>query len=152
MTKEVAAYIAGFLDGDGSVRVQLQPRKNTFRVRTIISFAQKWGKEREMKWIQKQLGIGYLYERNDHITELKIEGHGVVKRILKTLQPYIRFKKKQVVILLKIIEMIEDEEHDLRKIAALSDKISELNYVTGKKRYTAKYIKQFLKSHTPVTT
>lgn len=152
MTKEVAAYIAGFLDGDGSIRVQLQPRKNSFRVRTIISFAQKWGKEPEIKWIRNKLGIGYIYQRNDRITELKIEGHEAVKKILTTLRSYILFKKKQVVIMLKIIELLENKEGDLRKIAALSDKISKLNYVTGKKKYTARYIKQFLKSHTPVTT
>ena len=97
MTKEIAAYIAGFLDGDGSVRVQFQPRKDSFRVRAIISLAQKWGKEEELDWIRKQLGIGYLYQRNDRITELKIEGHESVERILRQLQPYILFKKKQVV-------------------------------------------------------
>lgn len=152
MTKEIAAYIAGFLDGDGSIRVQLQPRKKTFRVRTIISFAQKWGKEKEIKWIRRNLGIGYLYQRNDRITELKIEGHKKVKKILTDLQPYILFKKKQVVIMLKILELLESKKGDLQKIAVLSDRISKLNYVTGKKRYTAEYIKQFLKSHTPVTT
>ncbi len=152
MTKTTAAYIAGFLDGDGSIRVQLQPRKNTLRVKTVISFAQKWGKEKELQWIKDQLKIGYLYQRNDSITELKIEGWRATEKILKTLQPYILFKKKQVIIILEVIKVLKEGKIDLIKIAELSDKISRLNYITTKKRYTAKYVKKFLMSHTPVTT
>ncbi len=152
MTSTEAAYIAGFLDGDGSVRIQLQPRKKTFRVRAIISLAQKWGKENELSWIRKKLGIGYLYKRNDQITELKIEGHEAIERILKALQPYVLFKKKQVVIMLRILELLRKGEADLAVIADLTDEISGLNYVTVKKKYTAAYIREFLKTNTPVTT
>ena len=66
LKREEAAYIAGFFDGDGSVRIQLQPRKRSrfgFRVRTIISFAQKIGHEEELKWIRKKLSIGYLKQK-----------------------------------------------------------------------------------------
>lgn len=150
--KEVAAYIAGFLDGDGSVRIQFQPRKNSFRIRAVISLAQKWGKEKEMRWIRKQLGIGYVYQRNDHITELRIEGHETVERILKQLQPYILFKKEQVRTVLQILKILKNEKADLQKVADLADKISRLNYVTVKKKYTGQYIKQFLDSYAPVTT
>jgi len=152
MKKEVAAYIAGFLDGDGSVRIQLQPRKNSFRVRAIISLAQKWGKEKELQWIRNQLKIGYLYQRNDMITELKIEGHKEVKRILRELKPYVLFKRKQVLLVLKILEILKEGKAGLLEVATLSDKISRLNYVTGKKRYTAQYMREHLLSNTPVTT
>jgi len=152
MTKEIAAYIAGFLDGDGSVRIQLQPRKNSFRVRTIISFAQKWGKEKELQWIRNQLKIGYLYQRNDMITELKIEGHKEVERILRELKPYVLFKRKQVDLVLKILEMLKEGKANLLEVAKLSDKISRLNYVTTKKKYTAQYLQKRLLSNTPVTT
>ena len=152
ISKVNAAYIAGFLDGDGSIRVQLQPRKNTFRVRTIISFAQKWGKEIELKWIKNQLGIGYLYKRNDQITELKIEGFKTTERILKFLKPYVRFKKKQLIIMLEILDFVKKAPVNLIKIAELSDQISNLNYVTGEKKYTAEYVAKTLKSCAPVTT
>ena len=152
MSKEEAAYIAGFLDGDGSVRIQLQPRKDSFRVRAIISFAQKWGKEKELQWIRNQLKIGYLYQRNDMITELKIEGHKEVERILRELKPYVLFKRKQVVLVLEILEILKKGRVNLLEIASLSDKISRLNYVTSKKRYTAQYMREHLLSNTPVTT
>src|SRR3989337_3779863 len=79
------AYIAGFFDGDGSVRIQLQPRENSrlgYRVRAIISFAQKVGHEKELSWIRNQFKIGYIYTRNDGMSELKIEGFGKVEKIL----------------------------------------------------------------------
>ena len=151
MTKENAAYIAGFLDGDGSVRIQFQPRKNSFRVRAVISLAQKWGKEKELKWIRNQLGIGYIYQRKDRISELRIEGHEAVEKILKELKPYVLFKKKQVKLVLQILDILKEGEVNLLKIAKLSDKISKLNYVTVEKKYTAKYMQEFL-SNTPVTT
>lgn len=151
MREIVAAYIAGFLDGDGSVRIQFQPRKKTFRVRAVISLAQKWGKEKELQWIRNQLRIGYIYQRNDNMTELRIEGHEAVEEILNKLKPHILFKKKQVELVLKILGLLKEGEDNLIKIAKLSDKISKLNYVTVEKKYTAKYISEFL-SYTPVTT
>lgn len=152
MKKEIAAYIAGFIDGDGSVRIQLQPRKNSFRVRATVSLAQKWGKEKELAWIRDQLGIGYLYQRNDRMTELKIEGHEAVGRILRELKPFFLFKKKQVELVLKVLEIMKKGRINLLKVAKLSDKISKLNYVTVEKKYTANYVKAHFLSDTPVTT
>jgi hypothetical protein len=152
MKKEITAYIAGFIDGDGSIRIQLQPRKNSFRVRAIISLAQKWGKEKELTWIRNQFKIGYLYQRNDRMTELRIEGHKAVEKILKELKPYFLFKRKQVELVLKILEKIKVGKVTLLKVAELTDKISKLNYVTVEKKYTAKYIREHTLSNTPVTT
>ena len=155
MNKLVASYIAGFFDGDGSVRLQLQPRQNSklgFRVRTIISFAQKTGHDESLKWIKEKLGIGYIYNRNDLMTELKIEGFESVGKILTELKPLIRFKKKQVGLILKALKILKENSNDILRIAKISDEISEVNYVTTKKRYTAKFVEKFIKRHTPVTT
>jgi len=154
MTKLEAAYISGFFDGDGSVRLQLQPRQNSklgFRIRTIISFAQKTGHDEPLIWIQKKLGIGYIYKRRDSMTELKIEGFESVKKILTILKPFALFKLKQVQLMLDAFEIIKRKPIDLLAIAKVSDKISELNYVTTKKRYTAEFVKNHLEN-TPVTT
>ncbi|HBL51693.1 MAG: hypothetical protein A3D24_03135 [Candidatus Blackburnbacteria bacterium RIFCSPHIGHO2_02_FULL_39_13] len=156
VNKFVAAYIAGFFDGDGSVRLQLQPRKNAkqgFRVRAIISFAQKTGHHQELGWIRKRLEIGYIYTRNDGITELKIEGFKQVENILSQMLPYIRFKKKQAKLVLKALAFLKDSSENILEVAKISDRISQLNYVTVKKRYTSKIVKEYLSQrHTPVTT
>ena len=155
MTSIVAAYIAGFFDGDGSVRIQFQPRDNSrlgFRIRAIISFAQKVGHEKELNWIRDQLGIGYLYTRNDGMNELKIEGFKPVRSILTYLLPYVHFKKNQVKLTLKALDIIGKNPKDLIKISRISDEISKHNYITVKKKYTAEFVKNNIKRYTPVTT
>jgi len=135
--------------------LQLQPRQNSklgFRIRTIISFAQKTGHDESLKWIKEKLGIGYIYNRNDSMTELKIEGFESVGKILTELSPYIHFKRKQVDLVLKALEILKRNSVDILGIAKISDDISEVNYVTTKKRYTAEFVKKFIKRHTPVTT
>jgi len=70
LKREEAAYIAGFFDGDGSVRIQLQPRKRSrfgFRVRTIISFAQKIGHEEELKWYGKSSVSAILNKKDPDV-------------------------------------------------------------------------------------
>jgi hypothetical protein len=153
--REDISYIAGFFDGDGSVRLQLQPRissKLGFRVRTIISFAQKTGHDESLKWIKKKLGIGYIYNRNDLMTELKIEGFESVGRILTILKPFVHFKKKQVNLVLKALKLVKEKDFDILAIAKISDEISKYNYATTKKRYTAEFVKEFMKKGIPVTT
>lgn len=155
MVKAVSAYIAGFFDGDGSVRLQFQPRQNSksgFRIRAVISFAQKVGHEKELKWIREQLGIGYLYTRNDGMSELKIEGLKQVKSILTNLLPYVHFKENQVRLVIKALNILEKNPRDIVKVAQIADRISGYNYVTVKRKYTAEYIKNHIKRYTPVTT
>ena len=150
--REDISYIAGFFDGDGSVRLQLQPRTSSklgFRVRTIISFAQKTGHDESLKWIKRKLGIGYIYNRNDLMTELKIEGFESVERILTILKPFVHFKKKQVNLVLKALKLLKEKDFGILAIAKISDEISEINYATTKKRYTAEFIKESQKKISP---
>ncbi len=45
MEETTRAYIAGFLDGDGSIVLQLKPRRDYrygFQIRAVISFYQKY--------------------------------------------------------------------------------------------------------------
>lgn len=157
MEEKNASYIAGFLDGDGSIRLQIQPRKNSklgFRARTIISFAQKTGHKKELSWIRKQLKIGYIYERNDGMEELKIEGFDKTERILKILYPYVHFKKKQTAFMLKALKILKNDQSssNFMKVVKIADSISKLNYVTTKKRYTAEFVSDFFQKNAPVTT
>lgn len=151
MNKIDFAYIAGFLDGDGSVRIQFQPRKNAkfgFRIRAQISFAQKIGSKEHLEWIRKKLGIGYIYTRSDGMNELKIEGFNQVRTILKFLSPFIHFKRLQVDLMILALDILNKNSQlklkDFIKIAEISDRISRKNYLTRQKKYTAEFIKNFL--------
>ncbi len=92
------AYIAGFLDGDGSLMLQLKKRsdsKRGIRFMATICFYQDTRHEKDLYWIRKVLGIGYLSKRKDGISELRINGYKQVGFILESLLPFIRFKKLQ---------------------------------------------------------
>jgi LAGLIDADG endonuclease len=60
------AYIAGFLDGDGSLMIQLKRRSEskikTRRVMLTICFYQDSRHEKPLHWIKEVLGIGYIAE------------------------------------------------------------------------------------------
>jgi hypothetical protein len=92
------AYIAGFLDGDGSLMLQIKNRKDgktKIRFMSTICFYQDTRHEKDLFWIRKVLGKGYFNQRNDGMSELRINGYESVKNILESLMPFIRFKRIQ---------------------------------------------------------
>lgn len=104
------AYIAGFLDGDGSIMFQVKKRNDTitgWRFMYTICFYQDNRHAKPLFWIQKKLKIGYIAKRNDGITELRINGYIHCKIILTLLCPYIKFKKPQIQAILKSIAILE---------------------------------------------
>jgi len=138
------AYIAGFLDGDGSIIVQIKNRKDTsrgWRLMFTICFYQDTRHEKPLLWIQKKLGIGYISRRNDGITELRINGYEKTGKILKQLYPYVKFKKKQTDCVLKILKLLkckkslfELTKKERIKIANAILQIRQENYQSGSKR------------------
>ena len=97
------AYIAGFLDGDGSLMLQLKARQHLpHRLMFTICFYQDSRHEKPLYWIRNKLQIGYISKRNDGMTELRINGYARVNLLLRNLLPYLKFKKIQAKALYKI--------------------------------------------------
>ena len=137
------AYIAGFLDGDGSLMLQLKKRsdsKRAIRFMATICFYQDTRHEKTLSWIKKVLGIGYISRRKDGMTELRVNGYEQIRNILKSLSPYIRFKKPQASMLLKACEILSETkfskltQKQLIKLVDLILVIQSENYVTKKKK------------------
>ena len=134
------AYIAGFLDGDGSLMIQIKKRKDgnkKFRFMLTICFYQDFRHAEPLFWIKKQLGIGYISKRNDNITELRINGFKQVKEIVEKLFPYIRFKKKQAIMVIKAANILMSKNlssKDMKKLVDCIISVQNNNYVTKKKR------------------
>ena len=146
------AYIAGFLDGDGSLMLQLKKRKDgilKFRFMATICFYQDTRHEKSLYWIQEVLSIGYISRRNDGMTELRINGFKQVRDILIKLNPFIRFKKFQSDALLKACKILSSTKFKMlnkQKLIKLVDYILVIhkeNYVTKKKK-TKKELLQIL--------
>lgn len=147
------AYIAGFLDGDGSIMAQIKKRSDShlgIRLMFTICFYQDSRHKEPLRWIKKQIGIGYLSDRNDKITELRINGYRQVSEILKNIMPYVKFKKKQAIIVIEILELISDKkitqlDKNIRlRIAKLICDLREENYFSGNRKYSSKEIKEIL--------
>ena len=114
------AYIAGFLDGDGSIMFQVKRRKDTPRGRRLmftICLYQDTRHEKPLFWIRKIFGIGYISRRKDGITELRINGYKQVQKILQSLYPYLKFKKNQVRHLFRTLNIL-----NRKKIGQLTKK------------------------------
>jgi LAGLIDADG endonuclease len=110
-SKTDLAYIAGFLDGDGSLMLQLKKRTDTklgWRFMVTICLYQDSRHEEPLMWIQQVLGIGYTSRRNDGMTELRINGFQQVRDILVELRPYLRFKQIQAAMLLAAAELLSN--------------------------------------------
>lgn len=138
-----AAYIAGFLDGDGSLMLQIKKRKDSkigMRFMATICFYQDTRHEKTLSWISKTLGIGYISRRNDGITELRINGYQQIRTIIRNLLPYIRFKKTQAIALgkaCKILSSTTFKKLTRKQLVNLVDFILVIqteNYVTKKKK------------------
>ncbi len=135
------AYIAGFLDGDGSLMIQLKRRSEstvkTRRVMLTICFYQDSRHDEPLHWIRKVLGIGYISRRNDGMTELRINGHKQVLQILESLLPFLKFKRKQAQAIISSAKLLLEGMRDNTVKEKLVDNIlivQSENYATRQKR------------------
>lgn len=142
------AYIAGFLDGDGSLMLQLKKRKDGNKSRNrfmaTICFYQDIRHAKPLIWIRNILEIGYISKRKDNIAELRINGYRQIERLIKELLPFIKFKKVQAKSLLKSIKILQKKklpESDLRKLVDNILLIQEENYRTRRKKNKRELLK-----------
>ena len=148
-SKTDLAYIAGFLDGDGSLMIQIKKRSDSKKGRRImltICFYQDTRHEKPLAWIRKMLNIGYLSRRNDGMTELRINGHAQIGDILSTLMPFIKFKKKQAMAMLDSVRLLRSgnmSERVIRKLVQNILIVQSENYATRKKRSEAELLSVF---------
>lgn len=87
-----------------------------------------------LTWMREVLGIGYITNRNDGMTELRINGFTSVKNILLELKPYLRFKELQVTALVQACTILESKKignlspDELRTLVDLVFVIKNQNY------------------------
>lgn len=123
--------------------LQIKKRKDGAlkkRFMATICLYQDSRHEKDLYWIQKQFGIGYVSRRNDGMSELRINGYAQVRDILKQLMPYIRFKRLQAQALYSAVTLLSDvpyrklDETQLRQLATHVLVIQNENYATRRKK------------------
>jgi len=151
MSDEVAAYIAGFLDGDGSIMAQLVRRKDYklgYQIRVSIVFYQKTNHQEILFWLKEQLKHGYVRCRNDDMSEYTIVGLTEVEQILLLLRDKLRLKKILAQDVLKLIALhpLKMTVSKLVKLSNLVDETAKFNY-SKKRTNTSDVVIDFLKNH-----
>lgn len=131
-----ASYLAGFIDGDGSILAQIVSRKDyvlKFQIRVSVLCVQKMSRIHHLRDFQNELGKGTIRDRGDGIGEFAIVGYKNVFEVLKQIQPYLRNKKKQANLVLRICEQLNqtlDSKNNPQKFIELCefvDHVAELN-------------------------
>ena len=150
MDPTTLAYIAGFLDGDGSVFFQLIRKKDYclgFQIRTSIAFYQKTENEKILLWLKETFSSGYIRRRKTGISDYTVVEPKEVRRILWVLQPYVRLKQEHVRLGLEILDRLPVAGDATRLVALcqLVDRFQDLNY-SKKRTVTSEMVEAYLKS------
>ena len=133
------AYLAGFLDGDGSIYVRLKPNSTYrygFQIAPYIVLFQSQKEKENFEKICSLIGIGYLRVRKDGILEYIIGKTGGLREFLEMIKPFVILKKKQVALMTEILDKKEKvkNKNDFRKLVDLIDRFRELNYSKKRKK------------------
>ena len=150
MNASDASYVAGFLDGDGSIHFQLVRQKEYrfgYYIRASVSFSQSTSARRGLEHIQALLGGGYLRDRGTGMSDLVITSRPLLLRILRDVEPYVIFKREHVrraLELLPQLERVKDPEVFLQ-LAREVDAFATLNY-SKTKRIFAVDVERHLRS------
>ena len=133
------AYIAGFLDGDGSIYARAKPNstyKYGFQIALYVVLFQSAKDKRNFEELCAIIGYGKMRERKDGILEYVINKIDDIKEFLGCVRPFVVLKKRQVELMLKIIESkskVENQE-DFEALLTLIDSYRELNYSKLRKK------------------
>ena len=155
-----AAYIAGFLDGDGSIHFQLvrqREYRHGYYIRSSLSFSQATSARQHLEYIQRLLdGVGYLRDRGTGMSDLVITSRPALMKILTTVGPYVVLKSKHVRNALWLLSQLRPrlEPDEFLRLAHAVDAFATLNH-SKSKRISAADVEQHLRGTgvlAPVTT
>ena len=137
LTQTQLAYLAGFIDGDGSIYVRLKPNETYrygFQIAPYIILFQSAKDEANFKNICDMLDCGYLRRRKDGILEYTIGRREEILALVKEIKPYLILKRRQADLLEKILILKSAVKNakDFSKVMDLINQFGEINY--SKKR------------------
>lgn len=144
-TEQEKGYIAGFIDGDGSIISQIVKDKThryKFYIRISLVFYQKSTSHWFILQLQKKFKpYGYVRKRGV-MSEFVIVEKGAVKLILEELYPYFILKKNLCRLVLEILKDLEEVETnaDFLKVCEKVDKTANYTYSKNRK-ITSDFVK-----------
>lgn len=135
------AYLAGFLDGDGSIYVRLKPNTDYrfgFQIAPAVILFQSSKDRHVFERICAKIRLGYIRERNDGILEYTINKQDSIRAFLGMVGPYVVMKVRQTKLMLRILRMKTKVKNrkDFQALMDLIDQFRKLNYSKKRKKHT----------------
>ena len=125
-------YLAGLIDGDGSIVAQMVRRSDCvykFQIRCTVQITQLRKRRHFLENIKEIIGYGYIRDRGN-ISDYVLTETRCVYSFLKQLSPFLRMKKKQANLILRIIEQLPSSKNSALlfiELCRISDQVAELN-------------------------
>ncbi len=135
------SYLAGFLDGDGSIYVRLKPNvsyRYGYQVDPYIVLFQSAKQKTAFIRLCAIIPFGMMRERKDGILEYAIHKAGDIREFLSWVRPYVILKKKQVALMEIILKQKArvSSASDFRRLMKLIQQFQVLNYSKNRKTRT----------------
>ena len=145
------AYIAGFLDGDGSVYIKLTKNdsyKYGYQVAPYITFYQKENHIDFLENLKSVIGVGYTRLRKDGVAEYIIGDEKSLINFAKQILPFSLLKSKQLKLLLEVLKLKAEIKNakEFINLCKKVDKFRELNYSKKRKQDSEEVKKNFIKN------
>ena len=137
LSSEKKSYLAGFLDGDGSIYVRLKPNSTYrfgYQMIAYVAFFQSGKHREEFEKVCELMPYGAMRIRKDGILEYTISKQEEIKEFLLNIKDYLVMKKPQAELALEVMKLRQGIS-DKKDFQILMDRIEtfrELNY--SKKR------------------
>lgn len=135
------AYLAGFLDGDGSIYVRAK-KNDTYRYKyqiapTIVFFQSAKAEELFIQF-HRLLNLGIMRKRKDGILEITVNRIAELKQLVQLVKPYVHLKRRQLELLEQILKAKEavESQKDFSALLELIDTYRNLNYSKKRNRLT----------------
>ena len=123
LTEAQKAYLAGIIDGEGSLTIV---KNKSGKLWPILSITQK--NPQLLYWIKNTIGHGYICRRKRDIYHFYLRRQSLIKDLLGLIKPYLILKRKQAEILIQFCENRLKNRYYTKQDFDLEKKIKEANH------------------------
>jgi hypothetical protein len=138
------AYLAGFIDADGSIYAQIK-KNDSFKYKHQIQVTVQVTQATKRRWfldrLKDEIGSGNVRDRGsksgvadtentEGVSDYILTEQSKVLELLKNLQPYLRLKKKQANYVIRIIEQLpstKDSQEKFLEVCTFVDLVADAN-------------------------
>src|SRR4051794_4956362 len=105
MDETLRAYLAGILDGEGCVSLQVRPKNGRFYITPRVQVSNT--DEEFIRWLDRTIGAGNIYQNRNHRPTRKDLwlwscAGSVARELVRATRPWLRIKAPQADLILAL--------------------------------------------------